>query len=88
MGARKEKIAAQKMTFRRPNAWFKGSEIHATLPLYQMELLLQKRLYLQAEDGEVWHAVDHTYDPLVAATSAVGSAYRTGIRDPEISRPG
>lgn len=80
IGARREKIAAMKIVWRRPRMLLMGSEIHAVLQIVSFCVTNQKGMSnLQEANGNIRARIDEPNDPAVPLTRARGRALRTSI---------
>ncbi len=78
-GASSEKIAATKMTPRRPIISFRGSEIQPALVFVSSFAVYKRGEYLQETDGNIRHSINEANEPGVFGTEAFG-LIRTTVR--------
>jgi len=79
MGARRLKMAAMKMTLRRPNQLFKGSLIQAALLSVSKVVLHMRRAYSQKRNADIGAGVDEPNQPAVPGTIDIGVNSRVAV---------
>jgi hypothetical protein len=76
-GAKREKMAATKMTPRRPIQSLRGSEIQPALASVNCESDSRKKV-VQETDGDVRHGIDKTDDPAILCAFSLVCDRSTG----------